>query len=224
MAAAVGAADPGDAFALPTALLRHRSEGVDAVYLPQFLAPSEAGALFTELRARMRWQQEHVTLFGRRVAVPRWVAWAGDPDVCYRYSGVDHRCEGWSSALARLHARVHTCLGRRFNFALANLYRDGRDHMGWHADAELALGERPLIASVSLGATRRFVMRRRDGGRRVSFDLADGSLLLMFGTSQVDWRHALPRAARARGERINVTFRRVRAASATGRSRDAAYE
>ena len=198
-----------DAFTLSTALERYRSRSVDVAYLPVWLAPHEAADLFAELRARAHWRCEHVKLFGRAVAVPRLVDWAGDAGVSYRYSGVDHRCVGWPSALARLRARVSASVEWPFNFALLNRYRDGRDHMGWHADAERALGPVPVIASVSLGAPRRFVMHARDD-RREAFDLADGSLLVMFGASQAEWRHALPRSARVRGERINVTFRLVR--------------
>jgi len=93
---------------------------------------------------------------------------------------------------------------------LANLYRDGRDCMGWHSDDEPELGARPLIASLSLGATRRFALRhRRDPSRRLVLELPAGSLLLMRGQTQARWRHALPRTARPVGPRINLTFRRI---------------
>jgi alkylated DNA repair dioxygenase AlkB len=181
---------------------------VDAAYVPALLGPHESEQALSELRARARWRCEQLRLFGRDVAAPRLVDWAGDDGLCYRYSHVDHWCAGWPAALARLRDRVAACVEWQFNFALLNRYRDGRDRMGWHTDAEHELGPEPVIASVSLGAPRRFALRAHDG-RRIALDLANGSLLVMFGGSQSTGRHALPRSMRARGERINVTFRRV---------------
>jgi len=200
-----------DRFALPDGLAPYRLAAVDAAYVPSFLGAHEAAQCFAELRARGAWRSERLRIFGRDVAVPRLVDWVGDRGLCYRYSHVDHRCTGWPSALARLRDRVANYVAWPFNFALLNRYRDGRDCMGWHADAERELGFAPVIASVSVGATRRFALRARDG-RRTDIDLVHGSLLLMFGTSQSEWRHALPRSAAVRDERINVTFRRVLAA------------
>jgi alkylated DNA repair dioxygenase AlkB len=97
-----------------------------------------------------------------------------------------------------------------FNSVLANLYRDGRDSMGWHSDDEPELGAQPVIASLSLGSTRRFVLKhRRDPSRKFALELPHGSLLLMRGATQANYRHALPRTARPVGPRINLTFRRI---------------
>ena len=106
-----------------------------------------------------------------------------------------------------MRARLVRELGVAFDSVLANLYRDGRDAMGWHADDEPELGPEPVIASVSLGATRRFVLRHRDGAPRLAIHLPAGSLLLMQGATQAHYRHALPRTARPVGPRINLTFR-----------------
>ncbi|HBK45083.1 MAG TPA: alpha-ketoglutarate-dependent dioxygenase AlkB, partial [Xanthomonadaceae bacterium] len=100
--------------------------------------------------------------------------------------------------------------GADFNSVLANRYRDGRDAMGWHSDDEPELGPQPLIASLSLGAARRFAFRHRsDPALRLALTLGHGDLLLMAGATQSHYRHALPRTARPVGERVNLTFRRI---------------
>lgn len=179
-----------------------------ARYRPAFLPPSDADALFAALLKSVAWRQEVVTMFGRRVAVPRLVAWYGDPSAAYRYSGVRHQPLPWLDALADLRDRLHGATGGRFNSALLNLYRDGSDSVAWHADDEPELGREPLIASVSLGAERAFELRddaRVRGTVRVW--LAHGSLLLMGGTSQSHWQHRVAKTSRPVGPRINLTFR-----------------
>ncbi|MEA2721716.1 MAG: hypothetical protein QOJ39_3580, partial [Candidatus Eremiobacteraeota bacterium] len=115
----------------------------------------------------------------------------------------------WTSGLARLRDRLHVALGVRFNSALLNLYRTGSDSMGWHADDECELGERPVIASVSLGAARRFELRPLHGGDNRGLTLEQGSLLLMSGESQRCWKHQVPKEPMVRAPRVNVTFRTV---------------
>ena len=123
-----------------------------------------------------------------------------------------------AAELGRLRERVSAACESHFNSVLVNLYRDGDDSMGWHADDEPELGPRPVIASLSLGATRRFRMQPRRGGRDVrralshAIDLTHGSLLVMAGDTQRDWRHAVPRTRSTVGPRINLTFRYVTAA------------
>jgi alkylated DNA repair dioxygenase AlkB len=182
----------------------------DARYLADAFPPGEADVLFAELREQIDWRQEEIMMFGQHRLVPRLVAWHGDAGADYRYSGVLHRPEPWTPALQRIRATVERLAGRRFNSVLLNLYRNGRDGMGWHADDEPELGPDPVIASVSLGAARRFCMRHKKQKREtVTIDLEPGSLLLMQGTTQHHWRHALPKTARPVGERINLTFRQV---------------
>ena len=157
---------------------------------------------------------ENYRVAGRVVAAPRLVSWHGDPGTDYVYSGVRHQPAAWSAALAELRSLVEAESGLTFNSALANYYRDGADGMGWHADAEPEVGPSPddrWIASLSLGAARRFVLRhthRRDD--RHEFDLGRGSLLIMRGTTQTHYRHAAPKTARPVGPRLNLTFRHIR--------------
>jgi len=180
----------------------------DVFYVPDFFDADQR--LYDELESAIPWREETIGLFGRRVTVPRLTAWNGDDGVGYRYSRGDHRANGWLNELAGLRDHLRSRLGIRFNFVLANLYRHGQDAMGWHADDEPELGECPCIASLSLGAARRFCLRARDGSRRrTELLLESGSLLFMWGRSQHDWLHAVPRTRRPVGPRINLTFRQV---------------
>ena len=179
---------------------------------PDFLAPPAADLLFEELRHQLAWRQDQIRIFGRVHDLPRLQAWYGDPGARYIYSGIQLEPEPWIPALVPLRERLERELApARFNSVLANLYRDGRDSNGWHSDDEPALGERPLIASLSLGATRRFQLRhksRSDLATR-SLELRHGTLLVMRGATQDCWRHAVPKTRRVVGERINLTWRLV---------------
>ena len=181
----------------------------DIRYLPAAFTPSEADELFAALRDGIGWRQEEVIIFGRPRLVPRLVAWHGDRGARYTYSGVSHEPLPWTDALLAIRGRVESLSGHRYNSVLLNLYRDGRDGMGWHADDEPELGRDPVIASVSLGATRRFRLRHRRRRDTVPLDLGHGSLLLMQGPTQHHWMHAVPKTSRPVGERINLTFRQV---------------
>ncbi|KGM53807.1 DNA methylase [Lysobacter arseniciresistens ZS79] len=185
-------------------------EGAQLGFDREWLPAGEAAALFGELRAAVPWEVHRIRLFGREVDSPRLSCWIGDREAVYRYSGARFEPHPWPARLAELRGRLERELGTGFNSVLANLYRGGRDSMGWHSDDEPELGPAPVIASVSLGATRRFVLKhRRDPARRLALDLPPGSLLVMSGDTQRNYRHALPRTAKVVGERINLTFRCV---------------
>lgn len=173
--------------------------------------PAEADELLALLRTRIAWQQEEIVIFGERRLVPRLVAWHGDSGMAYTYSGTVHEPLPWTSELQQIRHRVEELTAHRYNSVLLNLYRDGRDGMGWHADDEPELGREPVIASVSLGATRRFKLRHRRSRIAAStLDLAHGDLLLMAGQTQHKYVHAVPKTARPVGARVNLTFRWVR--------------
>jgi alkylated DNA repair dioxygenase AlkB len=175
---------------------------------PGFLTASErpsAEALAAELPLRT----DTFAMFGRTVRVPRLISWHGDPDCRYRYSGQTYEPVPWTSGLAGIRELLCARTGLPWNAVLANYYRDGSDSVGWHSDDERELGparDDVAIASLSLGATRRFTMRHETGERR-AFALTDGSLLVMRGTTQQQWRHALPKTAAVVGPRLNLTFR-----------------
>ena len=179
--------------------------------VPDFLAPAAADALLAALLVEIPWEDEVIQMFGQRHPVPRRVCWLGAPGVCYRYSGNTHSPKPWPQALQPLLPRIQQAAGAEqpFNGALANLYRDGADRMGWHADNEAELGPQPRIASLSLGAPRRFLLKHRQGTARLEVTLPHGSLLVMAGPTQQHWLHQLPATRRPTGERINLTFRRI---------------
>lgn len=163
--------------------------------------------LLDELIAGVPWEQETINLFGRKVQQPRLTAWFGiglDSATRYRTS---RTALPWPASLEPTLEALREHTGIEFNSALANLYRDGADSVAWHADDEPALGRDPVIASVSLGTARRFVLRRRDGSRKFETLLEDGDVLVMGGAMQRMWLHAIPKMRPASGPRINLTFR-----------------
>jgi len=177
-------------------------------------AVAEHEAWLARLRDELPLAREEYRIAGRTVSAPRLVSWHGDPGTDYVYSGARHVPGAWSPGLAELRGLVEATSGLRFNSVLANYYRDGADGMGWHADAEPEIGPSPddrWIASLSLGAPRRFLLRHRNRhGDRHEFELGRGSLLVMRGTTQSRYRHAAPKTARPVGPRLNLTFRHIR--------------
>lgn len=176
-----------------------------------FLDQSEADAMFGQLLEQTDWIQPTIRMGKREIHSPRLAAWHGDPDAVYTYSGLRNAPLPWTPSLSVLRERLHQATGIEFNSVLLNLYRSGQDSMGWHRDNEPELGERPVIASLSLGASRRFVMKHvKDPQKRWQTRLRAGSLLIMAGDAQRKWKHAVPKsAADASGQRINLTFRTI---------------
>lgn len=179
---------------------------------PGWLGEREADQALARLRAELTWEQRAIVLFGRSVLQPRLVAWAGG--LGYRYSGQTLEPRAFPPVLEGLRERVRERAGVPFNHVLANRYRDGRDSMGMHADDEPELGDDPVVATLSLGATRRLVLkpRRKGDGPGLELDLVHGSLALMGGTCQRHYVHGVPRQGRVHAERISLTFRWLRRA------------
>ncbi|NJO47686.1 MAG: alpha-ketoglutarate-dependent dioxygenase AlkB, partial [Oscillatoriales cyanobacterium RM2_1_1] len=164
---------------------------------------------FQELRTTLAWQQDRFPLAGKYVPLPRLQVLYGDRGCDYDYSGIAMTALPWPPLLAQLRAQIQQITGHEFRIVVANCYRDGADSVGWHADNESGMGPQPAIASLSLGATRRFSLKhkfRRDLPR-LDLDLISGSLLLMAGRCQDCWLHRVPKTKRPVGERINLTFR-----------------
>ena len=176
-------------------------------YWGGFFAPDEARARFDALRAEIRWERHRVRIRGREVDCPRLSGWEGE--AAYAYSGLTLRPAPWTPGVAEVRRRVEAATRERFNSVLANLYRDGADRLGWHADGEPELGPAPVIASASFGATRRFLLRPKRSGASVPVVLEPGSLLVMRGATQRHWLHSVPPTRRPVGPRINLTFRRI---------------
>lgn len=177
---------------------------------PGWLPPAEAEALGGRLVAEVPWTVHRIRMFGRWVDSPRLSCWMGDPGIAYRYSGALFEPTPWHPALRDLLPPLEAACGAPFNSVLINRYRNGGDHMGWHSDDEPELGPAPVIASLSLGEARRFLLRMKaDHATKLEIRLRHGDLLVMRGDCQRVAQHALPKMAGAAGERINLTFRWV---------------
>jgi alkylated DNA repair dioxygenase AlkB len=168
---------------------------------------AERDAHLAALLGEVDWEAQQFAIYGRTVPMPRLIAMYGP--VGYRYSGVVHPPRGLPPRLDAIRRRVERVAHRPFNSVLANLYRDGRDSVGWHRDSDYAHGGQPDIASVSFGATRRFELHDRERSRRVAIDLESGSVLLMSGDAIARWWHRIAKTARPVGPRVNLTFRHM---------------
>lgn len=189
--------------------------GAELSLWPNWLAPAQADALFAQLQATIPWETHRIRIYGREVDSPRLSCWIGDEDATYVYSHTRFEPRPWTPGLTALRDRLEVACDARFNSVLANLYRNGHDSMGWHSDNEAELGPQPVIASLSLGAVRRFRLkpRRAENARSVHvIELGHGSLLRMAGDTQRLYLHDLPKTSAAVGPRINLTFRQLRPA------------
>jgi len=168
----------------------------------------ESAALLDALQRELPWRQDIVRVFGRAHPIPRLHAWVADPGLSYRWSGLQMQPAPWGPALQAVRARVEAALRLPLRGVLANLYRDGADHMGWHSDDEPELGPEPLVVSLSVGAPRDLRLRPRPGAEGAPFRvrLGPGDLFGMAGATQAHWQHCIP-ARRAAGPRISLTFR-----------------
>lgn len=178
-------------------------------FVPAWLSAREAERCLAAVRDEVDWVAREIVIYGKRIMQPRLVGWAGE--VPYRYSGQTLEPRAFTDTVRALTDRVNEFAGTRFNHVLLNRYRDGRDNMGMHADAEPELGLDPIVATLSLGATRRMTLvprHPRDGERR-SVELTSGSLLVMRGACQRRFRHGIPREAHVADERVSLTFRLI---------------
>lgn len=163
--------------------------------------------VLARLIAETAWRAELVTVWGKQHQQPRLTAWHGTAR--YTYSGLTLEPLPFTCLQQEIKAAAEQASGRRFNSVLLNYYRDERDSMGMHSDAEPELGPEPAIASVSFGATRTFILKHKRNKRTVKLNLTDGSLLLMTGQTQKNWLHGINKEAKAKGPRVNLTFRYI---------------
>jgi alkylated DNA repair dioxygenase AlkB len=169
--------------------------------------PAIPAQVLEQLIRETPWRAETVVLYGKRYLQPRLTAWFGEAS--YTYSGLTLAPAPMTPLLNGLRRTVEDLTGHRYNSVLLNYYRDGADSMGMHSDDEPELGPAPAIASLSLGATRTFILRHKLNKRTVKIDLTDASLLLMAGDFQKYWLHGINKTAKPTGERLNLTFRYV---------------
>ncbi len=181
----------------------------EAVYFGPLMAAHEAQAAYDALMSEIDFQADRVKLYGREIITRRKVAWHGDKPFQYTYSHNTKTALPWTPMLSALKSQVEAESSDTFNCCLLNLYHSGEEGMAWHADDEKELQPNGAIASVSLGAPRRFVFRHKQDKEKTELVLETGSLLVMRGTTQSHWEHSLPVMKRVKGPRINLTFRTI---------------
>ena len=180
----------------------------DVIYYPSFFSITEADTLFHSLLENTPWQQDNITLFGKTHKQPRLTALYGNNGKTYSYSNIIMRPHEFDKELLHIKSKIESITTTEFTTCLLNLYRDGSDSNGWHADDEKELGKNPIIASVSLGAERIFHFKhKKNKDLKEKFVLQHGSLLLMKGATQHHWLHQIPKTKKEIGKRINLTFR-----------------
>ncbi|MGB7785549.1 MAG: alpha-ketoglutarate-dependent dioxygenase AlkB [Salinimicrobium sp.] len=182
----------------------------EVLYFGKIMSAAEADHHFQQLLETSEWQQDEVIIFGKRIVTKRETAWYGEEEFEYTYSKITRKAKLWTPQLLELKQLVERETGLEFNSCLLNLYHSGEEGMSWHADAEAELGKQPAIASVSLGAERKFMLKHKASGEKVSLQLENGSLLLMQGETQRYWLHSLPKTKKVQAPRINLTFRNIK--------------
>lgn len=194
--------DSGDYYQFPEELLD---------YTEHFLPEDKASSLEKKLIDNVPWKQRTQKKYDKDVITPRLTAWYGDDEKSYHLGGNEFSVNAWTPELLSLKYKIEKLTGYQFNSALLNFYRDGNDSVAWHRDKESELGNRPVIASVSLGEVRNFDFRNKDNHRnKYSLPLQHGSLLIMKGDLQTNWEHRIAKSSRPMQPRVNLTFRNIR--------------
>ena len=180
----------------------------EIIYHPYFFDKKEADAIYEQLTNKIPWQQDDIRVFGKVHAQPRLTALFGNDGKSYSYSNIKMQPHPWNPLLRMIKSQVESVADTNFTSVLLNLYRNGKDSNGWHADNEKELGINPIIASVSFGAERIFQLKHSTiSGLKQNILLEHGSLLVMKGTTQHFWKHQIPKTSKIIGSRINLTFR-----------------
>ena len=184
----------------------------DAVFefYPNFFNKEEADLLYEKILAETPWQQDDITIFGKKIAQPRLTCLFGNEGKPYSYSGITMQPNPWNTTLIYIKDKIEQTAEKNFTTVLANLYRNEKDSNGWHADNEKELGRNPIIASVSFGEERKFQLKHNTNPEaKITLNLNHGSLLLMKEGSQVYYKHQIPKATQPKKARINLTFRTI---------------
>jgi alkylated DNA repair dioxygenase AlkB len=183
----------------------------ELLFMEQFLSYAEIQRILSELNQEIHWRQEQIKMYGKSFPVPRLTAWFGDDGMDYSYSGIKCNPLPWTRTLLSMKQKIEALIsGVIFNSVLLNKYRNGNDKVSWHSDDEMELGVNPVIASISLGAARRFDLRHKDDFKnKIQLTLTNGSLIIMKGALQHNWQHQIPVQKMISGERVNLTFRNI---------------
>ena len=179
-------------------------------YFQDFLSPKDSLELIDQLLNELHFKNDETIVFGKHRIMKRLTAWIGDEPFSYGYSQIKRKAEPWSPTMLKLKNLVEVKTNCTFNSCLLNYYPTGEDGMGWHADDENELGLNPIIASLSLGAERKFSFKHNQEEDKLSLQLTSGSLLLMTGEIQHHWKHALPKTKKVQTPRLNLTFRTIK--------------
>jgi alkylated DNA repair dioxygenase AlkB len=180
-----------------------------AEYFSGIFEPSSCSELFSALIGSLDWQVDQLFMFGKLITTKRKVAWVGDAGCAYTYSGVKKEPQAWTPELRQIKSKLEAIAQWQFNSCLLNLYHDGSEGMGWHSDDEPELVQTAPIASLSLGAERKFSFKHKTDKTNASLILENGSVLIMHAPTQTFWNHSLTKTARPVGPRINLTFRAI---------------
>ena len=178
-------------------------------YIKDFLPEDQLHGYFDKLYDEICWKNDEVWIFGKKIITSRKTAWYGDPGLTYTYSKVSRTALEWTVTLSDLRNTIKETTGETFNACLLNLYHNGNEGVGWHSDDEKELGSEPVIASLSLGAERKFLFKHKRNSEKIEIILASGSLLIMKGPCQKHWVHSLPKSKKVSDPRINLTFRTI---------------
>lgn len=171
----------------------------------------EANKYFSLLKKEIQWRQDNIKIFGKIYPQPRLTALYANNNKSYSYSNIKMHPITFTPTLFDIKSKIEKRLNSQFTSCLLNLYRNGQDSNGWHADNEKELGLNPVIASLSLGAERVFNMKHRnDKKEKLKINLTNGSLLVMRGKTQHHWLHQIPKTRKKVEERINLTFRIIK--------------
>lgn len=181
----------------------------EAYYFGKVFNGRDSVHYLDRLAKTISWRNDEVIIFGKKIITKRETAWYGDEGCEYIYSGILRKPMPWTKELLKLKEAAEEFSENIFNSCLLNLYHNGEEGMSWHSDDERSLGKDIVIASVSFGAERKFVLRHKKTKEKISIILEDGSLLVMKGQTQFNWHHALPKSKKIKQPRINLTFRRI---------------
>ena len=181
----------------------------NVVYYKNLLTLNEANSYFDSLLHSIEWKNDQAFIYGKLIITKRKVAWYGDTDFEYTYSKITKRALPWTAELVELKKITEELTGEKFNSCLLNLYHNGDEGMAWHSDAEKVLKKNGAIASLSLGAERKFSFKHKETKETISLILENGSLLVMKGSTQTYWLHRLPPTKLISTPRINLTFRSI---------------
>jgi alkylated DNA repair dioxygenase AlkB len=178
-------------------------------YYGKIMTSFEANRYFELLLNNILWENDKAIIFGKSIVTKRKVAWYGDSDYLYTYSNSTKQALAWTEELLFLKQTIENVTGANYNSCLLNLYHNGNEGLGWHSDDEESLGKNNNIASLSLGAERKFLFKHKLTKQNVSILLEHGSLLVMKGSTQSNWLHSLPKSRKISQPRINLTFRTI---------------